>query len=395
MAGEVGELCNLLKKRHRWLNGAPNPSEKEPPTVEACAKEAGDIVAYLDLLCARMGIDLGAAVRSKFNEVSKRMGFPDFVLPEVKEDLPPEYDKVMSDVVKKGDHPSIQAALDLHAKMAKTEKPPSLDNIVYRYHALPYSERAKIEIEFGVFDECRGTRFEHERSNILFAKVKEVDGLARLAKMVEAWELSNAREKVCLKCKGTGRVLKVLERSNPVTETTERVASGWTDCECVMQKRMSQIVELSDRAYKKYAGPGRIAKSLPAEEARGEDAEAIRAQHPDQQIALDIEKTCPKCHESYDFHVGDEVTTICPAPKEPLKPEPIMDKDDAVRRCGKCYAPIVLTRALNCGYCKDKMGEFYCGRYCVTRHIIDAHPEKYDLPDDHMDLERGCAPKKS
>ena len=62
LTGETGELCNLLKKRHRWLQGMPNPNEKAPPTEEECAKEAGDIVAYLDLLCARMGIDLGSAV---------------------------------------------------------------------------------------------------------------------------------------------------------------------------------------------------------------------------------------------------------------------------------------------------------------------------------------------
>lgn len=62
LAGEVGELCNFLKK---MLRGEDIP-------LKSVAKEAGDVVCYLDLLCARLKIDLGEAVREKFNEVSDR-----------------------------------------------------------------------------------------------------------------------------------------------------------------------------------------------------------------------------------------------------------------------------------------------------------------------------------
>jgi NTP pyrophosphatase (non-canonical NTP hydrolase) len=61
-AGELGELCNLLKKRRRG----------EAVPTQLIESEAADVFTYLDLLCERMEIDLGAAVRRKFNEVSER-----------------------------------------------------------------------------------------------------------------------------------------------------------------------------------------------------------------------------------------------------------------------------------------------------------------------------------
>lgn len=63
-AGEAGELCNLLKK---WERDGNVP-------LADIGREAADVVCYLDLLCARMGLHLGECVREKFNEVSGRMG---------------------------------------------------------------------------------------------------------------------------------------------------------------------------------------------------------------------------------------------------------------------------------------------------------------------------------
>ncbi len=63
-AGEMGETCNLIKKQLRG----------DVITVESIADELADTVTYIDLLAARLGIDLGEAVRSKFNVVSKRWG---------------------------------------------------------------------------------------------------------------------------------------------------------------------------------------------------------------------------------------------------------------------------------------------------------------------------------
>ena len=73
MAGEVGEACNLIKKRRRGELISP----------EDIGRELGDGVAYADLLAARMGIDLGEAVRRKWNEVSLREGYPERLEREV------------------------------------------------------------------------------------------------------------------------------------------------------------------------------------------------------------------------------------------------------------------------------------------------------------------------
>lgn len=75
MAGESGEACNAVKKLRR-MDGGTNTA-KDPKTREECveiiAKELADLVIYADLLAARLEINLGSAVKSKFNEVSDRM----------------------------------------------------------------------------------------------------------------------------------------------------------------------------------------------------------------------------------------------------------------------------------------------------------------------------------
>ncbi|MFA5936466.1 MAG: nucleotide pyrophosphohydrolase [Candidatus Paceibacterota bacterium] len=63
-AGEMGEACNLIKKMRRG---------EDVPTLDI-ARELADTVCYLDLLAERLGIDLGEAVREKFNVVSERYG---------------------------------------------------------------------------------------------------------------------------------------------------------------------------------------------------------------------------------------------------------------------------------------------------------------------------------
>jgi NTP pyrophosphatase (non-canonical NTP hydrolase) len=63
LAGEVGEAANLVKKRRRG----------EHIPASDVGKELADVVIYADLLAARMGIDLSAAIVQKFNEVSDRV----------------------------------------------------------------------------------------------------------------------------------------------------------------------------------------------------------------------------------------------------------------------------------------------------------------------------------
>ena len=72
LAGETGELCNLLKKYIRQLPTDPTRED----LVTMAAEEMADIIIYLDLIGAKLDIDLADAVRSKFNKVSDIFRFP-------------------------------------------------------------------------------------------------------------------------------------------------------------------------------------------------------------------------------------------------------------------------------------------------------------------------------
>lgn len=73
LAGEVGELCDAIKKRRRGKEYNDRMG-KHTPTSHECAMEMADIAIYLDLIAAKMGVDLAAAIREKFNAVSIRAG---------------------------------------------------------------------------------------------------------------------------------------------------------------------------------------------------------------------------------------------------------------------------------------------------------------------------------
>ncbi len=62
LSGEVGELCNFLKKKRR---GDKIPKRK-------LAHEIGDIMTYLSLLADDLDIDMEKAIIEKFNIVSRR-----------------------------------------------------------------------------------------------------------------------------------------------------------------------------------------------------------------------------------------------------------------------------------------------------------------------------------
>ena len=66
VTGELGEFANLLKKVRR---NDMTLDEARP----ALAKELADVQTYLDILAFQIGVDLGAATVSKWNEVSKRV----------------------------------------------------------------------------------------------------------------------------------------------------------------------------------------------------------------------------------------------------------------------------------------------------------------------------------
>lgn len=66
VAGECGEMCNIIKKKLR--------GDVIKDFHGQVGREAADIVIYLDLLCTFMGISLEEFIILKFNEVSEKSG---------------------------------------------------------------------------------------------------------------------------------------------------------------------------------------------------------------------------------------------------------------------------------------------------------------------------------
>ena len=64
LAGEVGELCNFIKKHRRG----------DVVNIKDIGKELADVVIYTDLIATYFKIDLETYTANKFNEVSERVG---------------------------------------------------------------------------------------------------------------------------------------------------------------------------------------------------------------------------------------------------------------------------------------------------------------------------------
>jgi NTP pyrophosphatase (non-canonical NTP hydrolase) len=95
VTGELGELASLLKMRNRERDGLPG--NKFSPTDKQVADEIADVLTYLDLLAAALGVDLGLAAVSKFNEVSERVGFSDRIALSVAQTATPQGEPVADD----------------------------------------------------------------------------------------------------------------------------------------------------------------------------------------------------------------------------------------------------------------------------------------------------------
>lgn len=78
ITGELGEAANLIKKVRRGdvtLDDEIEVKGHGRITVRhALALEYADVACYLDILAFRTGVDLGEAVREKFNFISERVG---------------------------------------------------------------------------------------------------------------------------------------------------------------------------------------------------------------------------------------------------------------------------------------------------------------------------------
>jgi NTP pyrophosphatase (non-canonical NTP hydrolase) len=76
-AGELGEALNVAKKLNRERDGIAGNTASVDELRQQLADEIADVAIYLDLLAASEGIDLAAAIASKFNRTSDRVGFPE------------------------------------------------------------------------------------------------------------------------------------------------------------------------------------------------------------------------------------------------------------------------------------------------------------------------------
>lgn len=70
LAGEVGETCNVIKKLERQRTGHVGSTA----SINDLAEELADLIIYADLIANKEGIDLGEAVRKKFNKTSDKYG---------------------------------------------------------------------------------------------------------------------------------------------------------------------------------------------------------------------------------------------------------------------------------------------------------------------------------
>lgn len=70
-AGELGEMCNVIKKLERQALGLKGSEA----TFQDLGDECADVVIYVDLIMRKAGIDLGEAIRRKFNATSSKLGF--------------------------------------------------------------------------------------------------------------------------------------------------------------------------------------------------------------------------------------------------------------------------------------------------------------------------------
>lgn len=77
MAGEAGEVCNVVKKLNHCRNGLGdlNGGVTEAELKADLAAEIGDTYTYLDLLAQSAGFAIYEdCILPKFNKVSKRVG---------------------------------------------------------------------------------------------------------------------------------------------------------------------------------------------------------------------------------------------------------------------------------------------------------------------------------
>lgn len=74
LAGEVGELCNVVKKLNRSRDGIRGNDVEDAELRRRLEDELADVVTYAFVLASHAELDLGEACIRKFNAVSEKHG---------------------------------------------------------------------------------------------------------------------------------------------------------------------------------------------------------------------------------------------------------------------------------------------------------------------------------
>lgn len=74
IGGELGEAMNIAKKLNRLRDGIPGNKETAEELHAALIDELADVDIYLDLVFQSLGVNRAAAIRSKFNRTSEKIG---------------------------------------------------------------------------------------------------------------------------------------------------------------------------------------------------------------------------------------------------------------------------------------------------------------------------------
>jgi NTP pyrophosphatase (non-canonical NTP hydrolase) len=82
LAGELGELCNMIKKMERVSHGGIDGGSSYTAASinkEMLEEEIGGIAIYLDLLAGLLDISLEDAIIKTFNSKSEKYSFQEFL----------------------------------------------------------------------------------------------------------------------------------------------------------------------------------------------------------------------------------------------------------------------------------------------------------------------------
>lgn len=77
LAGEVGEVCGVIKMMRRLEGGHQEVKRTREELLEHLGDEIADVILYADLLATKHGLDLEECIVKKFNKTSIKWGYPD------------------------------------------------------------------------------------------------------------------------------------------------------------------------------------------------------------------------------------------------------------------------------------------------------------------------------